>query len=98
MDKTNTAWKGGEVIAKQEDEQDERHTKWLRNKRIYKMTKKQGKKKSLAQHTTKIIKSYVQHNGRKKMKLKIDDQENNRQKMRTQTTWLQEHEEGEENS
>jgi hypothetical protein len=50
------------------------------------MTKKQGKKKSLAQHTTKIIKSYVQHNGRKKMKLKIDDQENNRQKMRTQTT------------
>jgi hypothetical protein len=32
------------------------------------------------------------------MKLKIDDQENNRQKMRTQTTWLQEHEEGEENS
>lgn len=47
------------------------HTRWLENK---------TKKESLAQHTTKIIKSYVQHNGRKRMKLKINDHEKNRQK------------------
>jgi hypothetical protein len=73
--------KRGEVIAKQEDEQDEHHTKWLWNKKTYNMIREQDKKKkSLAQHSTKIIKSYVQRNGRKRMKLKIDDHENNRPK------------------
>jgi hypothetical protein len=36
--------KRGEVITKQEDEKDEHHTKWLRNKKTYKMTRKQDQK------------------------------------------------------